>query len=71
SSAIPDAAFYAEFASTLKKHFAGWRVALISNDMNLPRQLRLQPKRKTPVFNGALECRLFIFDMIAGSNRKD
>ncbi len=71
SSAIPDAAFYAEFASTLKKHFAGWRVALISNDMNLPRQLRLQPKRKIPVFNGALECRLFIFDMIAGSNRKD
>ncbi|MFN5802932.1 MAG: class I SAM-dependent RNA methyltransferase, partial [Burkholderiales bacterium] len=45
--------------------------ALISNDMNLPRQLRLQPKRKIPVFNGALECRLFIFDMIAGSNRKD
>jgi putative N6-adenine-specific DNA methylase len=39
--------------------------------MNLPRQLRLQPKRKIPVFNGALECRLFIFDMIAGSNRKD
>ncbi len=66
-----DAAFYAEFASTLKKHFSGWRVALISNDMNLPRQLRLQPKRKIPVFNGALECRLFIFDMVAGSNRKD
>ncbi len=65
-----DDAFYADFASTLKKHFAGWRVAFISNDINLPRRLRLQPKRKIPVFNGALECRLFIFDMVAGSNRK-
>lgn len=65
-----DHVFFAEFGSTLKKNFAGWRVALISDDMTLPRKMRLQPTRKIPVFNGAIECRLFLFDMVAGSNRK-
>ena len=69
-NALADEQFFAEFGSTLKKNFAGWRVALISNDMKLPNKLRLKPTRKIPVFNGALECRLFIFDMVAGSNRK-
>jgi putative N6-adenine-specific DNA methylase len=31
--------------------------------------LRLKESRRTPFFNGAIECRLFRFDMIAGSNR--
>jgi putative N6-adenine-specific DNA methylase len=29
--------------------------------------LRLRESAKTPLFNGALECRLFRFDLIAGS----
>jgi 23S rRNA G2445 N2-methylase RlmL len=33
-------------------------------------KLRLKESRKTPFFNGALECRLFRFDMVAGGNRK-
>lgn len=69
-NSLTDEHFFAEFGSTLKKNFAGWRVALISNDMKLPSKLRLKPTRKIPVFNGALECRLFIFDMVVGSNRK-
>jgi putative N6-adenine-specific DNA methylase len=31
--------------------------------------MRLAPARKTPLFNGAIECRLFEFEMVAGSNR--
>jgi putative N6-adenine-specific DNA methylase len=30
----------------------------------------LSPSRRTPLFNGALECRLFEFRMVAGSMRK-
>jgi hypothetical protein len=33
--------------------------------------LRLKESRKTPFFNGALECRLFRFDMVAGFNRRE
>jgi putative N6-adenine-specific DNA methylase len=31
--------------------------------------MRLSPDRKTPLYNGAIECRLFEFAMVAGSNR--
>jgi putative N6-adenine-specific DNA methylase len=33
--------------------------------------MRLAPSKKTPLFNGPLECRLFEIKMVAGSNRKD
>lgn len=63
--------FFAGFSRTLKQRFAGWTVFLFSADLVLPKLLRLKESRKTPFFNGALECRLFRFDMVAGSNRKD
>ena len=47
---------------------AGARYVLTS-DRKLPGLLRLRESTKTPLFNGALECRLFRFDLIAGSVR--
>jgi putative N6-adenine-specific DNA methylase len=32
--------------------------------------MRLKESRKIVLYNGALECRLFRFDMVAGSMRK-
>ena len=63
--------FYADLSSTLKQRFAGWTVYLFTADLSLPKMLRLKESRKTPFFNGALECRLFRFDMVAGFNRRD
>jgi len=65
------AAFYSAFSTTLKQRFAGWKVFLFSADLTLPKMLRLKEARKTPFFNGALECRLFRFDMVAGFNRRE
>ena len=64
-------AFFNAFGTTLKQRFAGWSVFLFSADLGLPRLLRLKEARKTPFFNGALECRLFRFDMVAGFNRRE
>jgi putative N6-adenine-specific DNA methylase len=64
-------AFYAALGTTLKQRFAGWTVFLFTADLSLPKLLRLKEARKTPFFNGALECRLFRFDMVAGYNRRD
>jgi putative N6-adenine-specific DNA methylase len=64
-------AFFSEFSSTLKQRFAGWSVFLFSADLGLPKMLRLKESRKTPFFNGAIECRLFRFDMVAGFNRRE
>lgn len=64
------AEFFTAFGSTLKTRFAGWTVCLFTADLLLPRMLRLKESRKTPFFNGAIECRLFRFEMVAGSNRR-
>ena len=64
-------AFFSAFGTTLKQRFAGWQVFLFTADLTLPKMLRLKEARKTPFFNGALECRLFRFDMVAGFNRRE
>jgi putative N6-adenine-specific DNA methylase len=65
------AAFFSAFGTTLKQRFAGWQVFLFSADLTLPKLLRLKEARKTPFFNGAIECRLFRFDMVTGFNRRE
>ncbi|PSB92311.1 THUMP domain-containing class I SAM-dependent RNA methyltransferase [Candidatus Pandoraea novymonadis] len=65
-----DADFYRTFGDTLKHHFSGWSAFFLTSDMNLPGQLRLRESRRAPLFNGALECRLFRFDMVTGRLQK-
>ncbi|MEO7761238.1 MAG: THUMP domain-containing protein [Casimicrobiaceae bacterium] len=64
-------ALYADFANNLKRHFAGWNAWLLCGELSLVKAIRLAPSRKTPLFNGALECRLVEYRMVAGSNRKE
>jgi putative N6-adenine-specific DNA methylase len=64
------AAFYPKLGHTLKKYFSGWRCYLFSGDPRLPRLIRLAASRRTPLFNGPIECRLYEYRMVAGSNRK-
>jgi putative N6-adenine-specific DNA methylase len=63
--------FFDAFGTTLKQRFPGWKVFLFTADLKVPRLLRLKEARKTPFFNGALECRLFRFDMVQGYNRRE
>lgn len=53
----------------LKQAFSGWQVWLLTSDRDLPRQLRLSESRKTVLYNGALECRFFRFDLVSGQYR--
>jgi putative N6-adenine-specific DNA methylase len=63
------AAFYPKLGDALKLRFAGWRCYFFTADLRLPKLIRLQPSKRTPLFNGALECRLYEFAMVAGSHR--
>ena len=63
--------FWQQVSKPFKERFSGWQVYFFSGDLDLPTQLRLKPARKIPLFNGAIECRLFRFDMLQGSFRKD
>lgn len=64
-----DAAFWDEFASNLKQHFHNWQLNIISSDFELPQKMRLRPRRRHPLFNGPLDCRLFVFDIVAQQYR--
>ncbi len=50
-------------------HPAGWTAHVLSPDMKLPGRMRLKASRRTPMWNGPIECRLFRFELVAGSNR--
>ncbi len=63
------AAFYPKLGDALKKRFAGWRCYFFTADMRMPKLIRLQPSRRTPLWNGAIECRLYEYKIVSGSNR--
>ena len=62
--------FYPRLGSALKAHWAGWRCYFFIGDPELPKGVRLKASKRTPLFNGAIECRLYEFAMVAGSARK-
>ena len=63
------AAFYPKLADALKRNWSGWRCYILSGDMNLPKAMRLKASKRTPLFNGALDCRLFEYVMVSGGMR--
>ena len=65
------AALYPRLGDWLKQHWAGWNVFFLTGDPLLAKKIRLSASRRTPLFNGAIECRLFEYRMIAGGNRRD
>jgi putative N6-adenine-specific DNA methylase len=64
------AEFYPKLGDTLKKYYAGWRCYLFSGDTRLPKLIRLTASKRTPLYNGPLDCRLYEYLIVAGSNRK-
>ena len=60
------AAFYPLLGDALKQHFAGWTAYFFTGDLRLPKLIHLKVAKKTPLFNGAIECRLFEFPLVAG-----
>ena len=63
-------AFYPRLGDALKQRFAGWRAYIFSGDPQLLKLIRLSASKRTPLFNGALECRLYEYKIQAGSMRK-
>ena len=62
-------ALYPQLGAWLKQHYAGWLAGMFTGDRDMPKFMRLSPKCKIPLYNGNLDCRLFLIDMVKGSNR--
>jgi putative N6-adenine-specific DNA methylase len=71
---LPDD-FFARLSAHWKRaytqHPAGWTAYVLSPDTKLPGAMRLKESRRTPMWNGPIECRLFRFDLVAGTMRND
>ena len=61
--------FFPQLAAHWKKNYAGWTAHILTPDLKLPSKMRLKESRRVPMWNGPIECRLFRFDMVAGSAR--
>ncbi len=62
--------FFPQLATHWKKNYAGWTAWVLTPDLKLPSRMRLKESRRVPMWNGPIECRLFRFDMVAGSARE-
>jgi putative N6-adenine-specific DNA methylase len=65
------AALYPKLGDALKKKYAGWIAYIFTADLRLPKLIGLSPSRRTPLYNGALECRLFEIKLVSGSMRRE
>ena len=65
------AAFYPRLGDALKQQLqpAGPRVSSPATCAS-PKLIGLKPDKRTPLWNGAIECRLFAFRIVAGSMRE-
>ncbi|MDD2774474.1 MAG: THUMP domain-containing protein [Gallionella sp.] len=65
------AELYPLLGDALKRKFGGWTAYLFTADKAILKLMRLSPSRRTPLFNGAIECRLLQYKLVSGSNRKE
>ena len=63
------ATFFSALAAHWKRQYGGWTAWVLSPDAKLPSAMRLKESRRIPMWNGPIECRLFRFDLVAGSAR--
>ena len=61
--------FFSQLASHWKKNFSGWSAWMLTPDLKLPGKMRFKESRRTPLWNGPIECRLFRFDVVAGTHK--
>ncbi len=62
---------YAGIGDFLKNSCGGKTGAVLAPHGMLAKAIRLSPKRKIPLLNGKIDCRLMVYEMYSGSRRKE
>jgi putative N6-adenine-specific DNA methylase len=62
-------ALYRMIGDTLKKNWAGYEAWVITPDLEAAKHIRLTPRPKIRLFNGALDCRFMRYELYAGPRR--
>jgi putative N6-adenine-specific DNA methylase len=61
---------YKGLGDALKKRFPGWTAWVISGDPTFASGIGLKAAQRIPLYNGALECRFYRLDVVAGQHRR-
>lgn len=64
-------AVYKMIGDTLKKKWAGYTAWVITSNLEAAKHIKLTPKPKIKLFNGALDCRFLRYELYAGSRRRE
>jgi len=62
---------YKMIGDTLKQRWSGWTAWMITSNLEAAKQVRLTPKPRIKVFNGALDCRFMRYELYSGTRRRD
>ena len=69
--AVELASLYRAFGQRLREEFKGWQAGVIVADDELGHVLGLRAHKRYTLYNGALECRLLLFDLNAPAESPD
>ncbi|HMC97392.1 MAG TPA: THUMP domain-containing protein [Flavobacteriales bacterium] len=64
-------ALYKSIGDTLKKRWAGYDAWIITSNLAAAKHIKLTPRPKIQLFNGALDCRFMRYELYSGSRRRD
>ncbi len=62
---------YKMIGDTLKKNWSGYEAWVITPNLEAAKHIKLTPRPKVRLFNGALDCRFMRYELYAGSRRRD
>ncbi|MBS2026492.1 MAG: bifunctional 23S rRNA (guanine(2069)-N(7))-methyltransferase RlmK/23S rRNA (guanine(2445)-N(2))-methyltransferase RlmL [Deltaproteobacteria bacterium] len=60
---------YRRLGEVLRERFGGWEAWVFTGNVELSKELRLEPARKFPLFNGPIECRLLRYPLRTADER--
>jgi len=64
-------ALYRELGEWVVTHARGWQFMMLTSNDQLARQIPVRPEKSTRVINGGIECRAYLFPLLAGSIKED
>ncbi len=61
---------YKQLGSVLHDHYQGWQAAVLTSSPVLAKAIGLRANKQYTIFNGAIECKLYCFDITATNELK-
>jgi putative N6-adenine-specific DNA methylase len=62
-------ALYKTLGDTLKTNFQGYEAYVFTGNLEAAKRIGLKAARRTPLFNGPIDCRLLKYELYGGTRR--